>query len=61
MLKCEQPPQEGGDTGFPNLFAAYAALPEEDKRRLEGLRVVHTRAAVGRKMYANPTAQDYAR
>jgi alpha-ketoglutarate-dependent taurine dioxygenase len=61
MLKCEQPPREGGDTGFATLFAAYAAPPEEDKRRLDGLRVVHCLAAVGRKMYANPTEHDYAR
>jgi alpha-ketoglutarate-dependent taurine dioxygenase len=61
MLKCESPPSEGGDTGFANLFAAYEALPEKRKRELEGLRVMHCLAAVGRKMYANPTEDDFAR
>lgn len=61
MLKCERPASEGGDTGFANLFAAYEALPEERKRALEGLRVVHCLAAVGRKMYEHPTDDDFAR
>ncbi len=61
MLKCESPPSEGGDTEFANLFAAYAALPGEKKRQLDGLRVRHCLAAVGRKMYKNPTPEDFAR
>ncbi len=61
LLKCESPPSEGGDTEFANLFAAYEALPEEKKQQLEGLRVVHCLAAVGRRLYADPTADDLAR
>jgi alpha-ketoglutarate-dependent taurine dioxygenase len=61
MLKCESPASEGGDTGFANLFAAYEALPEKKKRELEGLHIVHCMAAVGRKMYEHPTADDFAR
>ena len=61
MLKCETPASEGGDTGFANLFAAYEALPENKKRAIEDLEVVHCMAAVGRKMYEQPTADDYAR
>ena len=61
LLKCESPPREGGDTGFANLFAAYEALPAERKKQLEKLRVRHCLAAVGRRLYEQPTEDDYAR
>lgn len=61
LLKCEQPPANGGDTGFANLHAAYAALPDERKQAIEGLRVVHCLAAVGKKLYEHPTEADFAR
>ncbi len=61
LLKCENPPSAGGDTEFAHLFAAYEALPEEKKQAIEGLRVVHCLAAVGRKMYTEPTEEDLAR
>jgi alpha-ketoglutarate-dependent taurine dioxygenase len=32
----------GGDTDFCNTYAAWDALPEQDKQQLEGLRVVHS-------------------
>ncbi|CAO3436590.1 TauD/TfdA dioxygenase family protein [Azospirillum doebereinerae] len=34
-------PAEGGDTGFLSMFAAYDALPEELKRRVDGLSIKH--------------------
>jgi alpha-ketoglutarate-dependent taurine dioxygenase len=34
-------PPEGGETWFCNTAAAYEALPEAEKRRIAGLRVVH--------------------
>jgi taurine dioxygenase len=34
-------PNSGGDTQFVNMYAAYDALPEETKRRIEGLRARH--------------------
>jgi alpha-ketoglutarate-dependent taurine dioxygenase len=61
LLKCEVPPREGGDTGFASLFAAWDALPAERKRELEGKRVLHYMAAVGRRIYQAPTAEDFAR
>lgn len=61
LLKCESPPSEGGDTGFANLHAAYEALPENRKQELAGLRVVHCLRAVGRRIYYEPTAEDFAR
>jgi alpha-ketoglutarate-dependent taurine dioxygenase len=32
----------GGNTGFCNTYAAYEALPEEQKTELDGLRVMHS-------------------
>ena len=61
LLKCENPPSEGGDTGFANLHAAYEALPEEKKQKLKSLEVEHCMAAVGRRMYEHPTEDDFAR
>jgi alpha-ketoglutarate-dependent taurine dioxygenase len=61
LLKCESPPSTGGDTEFASLFAAWDALPDDRKRELEGQRVIHCLAAVGRLMYAHPSEADYAR
>ncbi len=35
-------PDTGGDTKFTNTAAAYDALPEETKSRIDGLKAVHT-------------------
>ena len=43
LLHAREVPAEGGDTLFTNLFAAYDALPEETKREIEGLKVLHSR------------------
>lgn len=32
----------GGDTEFANSYAAYEALPQDEKDRIEGLKVVHS-------------------
>lgn len=61
LLKCESAPREGGDTGFANLHAAYAALPPEKRERLAGLRVGHCLSAALRRLYAQPTPEDFAR
>jgi taurine dioxygenase len=34
-------PKSGGDTQFVNMYAAYDALPQEIKRRIEGLKARH--------------------
>lgn len=61
LLKCEKAPSEGGDTGFANLHAAYAALPEATKARLAGLEVGHCIAASLSKVNDAPSAEDRAR
>lgn len=61
LLKCENAPKEGGDTGFASLHAAYAALPVETSRKLAGLTVGHCLSAALRRLYDRPTAEDFAR
>jgi len=49
LLHAKELPPEGGDTQFANMAMAYEALPEPMKRRLTGLRVVHSWAASRRR------------
>jgi taurine dioxygenase len=34
-------PEIGGDTEFANMYAAYEALPDETRKRIDGLKAVH--------------------
>jgi taurine dioxygenase len=47
-------PPDGGDTVFANMYAAYEALPDSEKKFLEGRKVVHSwdlsRENIGRVM-----------
>jgi len=49
MLHAIELPPTGGDTEFANTAMSYAALPEETKRRIAGLRVVFCWGAAGGK------------
>ncbi len=42
MLQSVELPRRGGDTEFANLHAAHDALPEATRRRIGGLRAVHS-------------------
>lgn len=42
LLWGEDIPPSGGDTHFVNMEAAYDSLPDETKRRIDGLRVVQS-------------------
>jgi taurine dioxygenase len=42
MLHAIELPQSGGDTQFADMTRAYDALSDDDKRRIAGLRVVHS-------------------
>ena len=42
LLHAQEIPQEGGDTSFVNMYAAYEALPAEVKRRIDGKRAIHS-------------------
>ncbi len=41
LLSAREIPSQGGDTQYASMRAAYAALPDEDKRLVEGLVAVH--------------------
>jgi alpha-ketoglutarate-dependent 2,4-dichlorophenoxyacetate dioxygenase len=41
LLSAREIPSEGGDTEYASMRAAYAALPEADKRAIEGLIGIH--------------------
>ena len=41
ILRAAVLPRRGGETGFVDRIAGYAALPEALKARIEGLRVIH--------------------
>jgi alpha-ketoglutarate-dependent taurine dioxygenase len=41
MLYALEVPPAGGDTYFNNMYAAYESLPEQLKRRIEGLSLKH--------------------
>jgi alpha-ketoglutarate-dependent taurine dioxygenase len=41
MLYALEVPPDGGDTYFNNMYAAYESLPEQLKRRIEGLSLKH--------------------
>jgi len=59
MLQAIELPPEGGDTQFADMTKAYAALPEETKRRLDGLRVVQSLEFMRRYTgSAPPTEED---
>jgi taurine dioxygenase len=50
MLYAESVPPEGGDTWFCDLGAAYAALPQRLKARVEGRHAVHSAATADRRV-----------
>ena len=52
MLHAVELPPSGGDTEFANTLMSYAALPEETKRRIVGLRVVFCWGANGNNSIA---------
>ncbi len=41
ILHAIEVPRSGGDTLFANLYAAYEALPEDTRRKLDGLAAYH--------------------
>jgi taurine dioxygenase len=42
LLHARELPDEGGDTLFANMVAAYEALPETTRRRIDGLEAEHS-------------------
>jgi len=56
FLSAREVAEEGGDTEFASTYAAYDALDEDEKARLQGLRVLHSFAAAQAR--ANPEATE---
>ena len=54
VLSARTLSDSGGATEFANLFAAYERLPEEEKRQIEDLRVLHSIEASLRPVYGHP-------
>ncbi|HWK51455.1 MAG TPA: TauD/TfdA family dioxygenase [Steroidobacter sp.] len=57
VLSARTVAAKGGQTEFASSYAAYEALPDEDKKDIEGLRVVHSVTAAVRAV-TTPDAID---
>jgi alpha-ketoglutarate-dependent taurine dioxygenase len=57
VLSARQLSDSGGSTEFANLYAAWEGLPEDEKRELEGLRVIHSIEAAVRPVFGTPPAE----
>ena len=60
MLTGRQLSAEGGGTEFANTYAAYENLPRHERKRYEGLRVVHSFAAAQFKVNPDPNEDELA-
>lgn len=54
-------PDEGGETCFADLAAAYADLPDDLRRRVDGLTAVYSPVKAGHRRRAPMTAEERAR
>ena len=57
-LNAQSLSKTGGSTHFANTYAAWDDLPEEDKRRFEGLKVVHSFEISQRYVNPEPTSRE---
>jgi alpha-ketoglutarate-dependent taurine dioxygenase len=61
LLTARQVSADGmGDTEFANTYAAYDALPAQEKRDLEGVQVVHSFAAAQLLAFPDPSPAERA-
>jgi alpha-ketoglutarate-dependent taurine dioxygenase len=61
VLSARRVAPKGGQTEFASTYAAYQALPEEDKAELEGLRVLHSVTAAVREVASPESLDPYRR
>lgn len=54
LLTARKLSDEGGQTEFANTYAAYDALSDEMKQKIEGLEVLHTLESSLRQIYDDP-------
>ncbi len=60
MLTARHVAMVGGGTEFASTYAAYENLPEQDRKRYEGLRVVHSFEAAQRLVHPDPSDEQLA-
>lgn len=60
MLTCRHAAMVGGGTQFSSTYAAYDTMSEQERKRYEGLRVVHSFEAAQRLVHPDPTAEQLA-
>jgi alpha-ketoglutarate-dependent taurine dioxygenase len=58
MLTAKKLSDKGGDTLICNTYAAYADLPEDEKRRIDGFMVRHALEATQRMVRPDYTSKD---
>jgi alpha-ketoglutarate-dependent taurine dioxygenase len=58
MLTARHVAMVGGGTEFANTYAAYENLPEHERKRYDGLRVVHSFEAAQRHFVSDPTERE---
>jgi alpha-ketoglutarate-dependent taurine dioxygenase len=59
ILTAKQLAPQGGETEWANTYAAYEALPEEDKQAIDGLRVVHSALQLQRNINPELSYQQF--
>jgi alpha-ketoglutarate-dependent taurine dioxygenase len=60
LLTAKEISDDGGDTEFANTYAAYDALPDDEKAELADVRVVHSFAASQLLVCPEPTPEQRA-
>lgn len=60
LLTARHVAMVGGGTEFANTYAAYENLPMSERKRYEGLRVVHSFEAAQRLLVPDPTDEELA-
>jgi alpha-ketoglutarate-dependent taurine dioxygenase len=60
MLTARHVAMTGGGTEFASTYAAYENLPEQERKRYDDLRVVHSFEAAQRLIEPNPTDEQLA-
>jgi alpha-ketoglutarate-dependent taurine dioxygenase len=61
LLSAHAVAESGGETEFASTYGAYEALPDEEKARLEQIRIVHTIEASQRLHNPSPSEEEVAR
>jgi alpha-ketoglutarate-dependent taurine dioxygenase len=61
VLSAVQVADRGGETEFASSYAAYEQLSDDEKRRFEPLRVLHSLEASQRRVNPDPTPEELAR